>query len=385
MTLLNEVTHVSALWEVAVDGSGAHMLLRNWNVASAQCCGSWTADGRYFVFQSLGRSESNIWAIPENGGFFGGPSKPIAITDGPLSYQAPITARIGHQIFFVGLDTKSELLQFEHKSSSFVPYSSSLRDARRVEFSRDGKQLAWIRHRDGSLWRSRSDGSGGVQLTARPMQVFRMRWSPDGRQLALMGRQPGQPWKLYLVDAEGGHLQSVLNEDHTEADPDWSPDGHTLVFGRSPYLMAEPGQPKAIYFADLTTKQVEKLPGSDSLFGPRWSANGKYIAALSIGQSKLMLYDVATKTWRQLTQQNTDDPIWAHDDSEIFFHDSAQAGQPIYKIALATGKIEQVTDLHDLRPASVIDYVFAGLAPGDVPLVSARTSAADIFSVDLPQ
>jgi Tol biopolymer transport system component len=217
------------------------------------------------------------------------------------------------------------------------------------------------------------------------MQVFMMHWSPDARQLVLMGQQPGRPWKVYTMDSDGGHLQEVLNEDRSEADPDWSPDGRKLVFGRLPDLMAEASQPKAIYLVDLATKAMTKLQGSDELFSPRWSANGKYIAALSIDQKKLMLFDIAAQTWRVVAEQNIADPAWSHDDSAIYFHDFAQADQPIYRATLATGKVERVADLHDLRSANVVDYRFAGLAPGDVPLVSARTSTANIYAADLPK
>ena len=389
-TLLNSETHTSALWEVASDGSGAHVLLPNWNSAPpAECCGSWTDDGRYYVFQSARGGDSNIWAIPEGGGFFGGAfarnQAPIPITNGPLDYQAPITERGGRRTFLVGLNTQAELLRYDRGASIFVPYSSGLSNARRVEFSRDGKWAAWIRQDDGTLWRSRSDGSGGVQLTGRPMQVFTMQWSPDARQLVMMGRQPGKPWKVYTMDADGGHLQEVLDEARSEADPDWSPDGKQLVFGRLPDLMAEASQPKAIYLVDLATKAMTKLPVSDGLFSPRWSANGKYIAALSIDQKKLMLFEVAAKTWRVLAEQNIADPAWSHDDSAIYFHDFAQTDQPIYRAVLATGKVERVADLHDLRSANVVDYRFAGLAPGDVPLVSARMSTANLYAADLPK
>ncbi|HEX4066282.1 MAG TPA: winged helix-turn-helix domain-containing protein [Acidobacteriaceae bacterium] len=385
-TLLNSETHTSTLWEIAGNGSGAHMLLGDWTSdAPAECCGSWTDDGRYYVFQSARGGTSNIWAIPEHAGLLGGPGKPIPITNGPLDYQAPILERGGRRTFFIGLTSQSELLSYDSAGRIFVPYTSGLSNARRVEFSRDGAWVAWIRQDDGSLWRSRRDGASRLQLTGRPMQAFMMHWSPNGQHLVMMGRQPGKPWKIYTMDADGGHLEEVLDEQRSEADPDWSPDGKMLVFGRLPDLMAEAAQPKAIYTVDLATKAMTKLPGSDGLFSPRWSADGKYIAALSIDQKKLMLYNVASKTWRVVAEQNIADPGWSHDNAAIYFHDFAQADQPIYKVTVATGKVTRVADLHDLRSANVVDYRFAGLAPGDVPLVSARLSTANIYAAELPK
>jgi Tol biopolymer transport system component/DNA-binding winged helix-turn-helix (wHTH) protein len=383
-TLLNSQNHTTALWEISSRGGDAHPLLPGWNTPPAECCGSWTADGRYFVFQSTRDGDSNLWQIDDRPGLFSR-SEPVQITNGPLSYQAPITSRDGDHIFFIGLNTRSELLSYDARGSSFVPYASNLSNARRVEFSRDQKWVAWIQQDDGSLWRSRLDGSQRVQLTARPMQVFMMHWSPDGRQIVLMGREPGKTWKLYTVDMEGGHLQALLNESRNEADPDWSADGKTIVFGRLPELMAEESQPKAIYLLDLNTRQVQQLPGSEGLFSPRWSPDGRYIAALSLDQTKLMLYDTTTKSWKMLTQQNIADPAWSHDGKAIFFHDFVQEGQPIYKLTIADGHMERIAGLRDLRSADVVDYRFAGLAPGEIPLVNARMSTANIYSATIRQ
>lgn len=378
-TLLNSLYHTTALWEIGRNGGGAHPLLPGWDDPAAECCGSWTADGRYFVFQSTRNGSSNLWQMDETPGLLKS-RKPVQITNGPLSYQGPVTARQGDRIFFVGLNTRSELLGYDAAAGVFAPYASNLSNARRVEFSRDQKWVAWIQQDNGLLWRSRVDGSQRVQLTERPMQVFMMQWSPDGQRIVLMGREPGQVWKIYTVDKDGGGLRSLLDENRNEADPDWSPDGKTIVFGRLPELMAVESQPRAIYLLDVKTKSVTELPGSRGLFSPRWSPDGRYIAALSLDQKKLMLYDTTKKTWRILAQQDIDDPAWSHDGKAIFFHDFVQEGQPIYKVTIAGGQVERVAGMRDARQADVLDYQFAGLGPGDIPLVNARMSTANIYS-----
>jgi Tol biopolymer transport system component/DNA-binding winged helix-turn-helix (wHTH) protein len=378
-TLLNSENHTTALWEIGSGGKDAHPLLPGWNKPPAECCGSWTADGRYYVFQATRNGNSNIWQIDDRPGWLGN-SKPVQITNGPLDFQAPITSRSGDRLFFIGLNTRSELLGYDAKSNIFVPYASSLSNALRVAFSRDQKWVAWIKEDDSTLWRSRVDGSERMQLIAEPMQVFMMQWSPDGQKLVLMGREPGGVWRLYIVDVEGGHLHPLLSEDRNEADPDWSADGGTIVFGRLPQLMSAESEAKAIYLFDLKTKQVRKLPGSDGLFSPRWSPDGRYIAALSLDQTRLMLYDTSTQRWRPLGQGNIADPVWSHDGRAIFFHDFVEAGQPIYKLTIAGDHKERVAGLRDLRSADAVDYRFAGIAPGGVPLVNVRLSTANIYS-----
>ncbi|MHB2009760.1 MAG: CadC family transcriptional regulator, partial [Acidobacteriaceae bacterium] len=57
--------------------------------------------------------------------------------------------------------------------------------------------------------------------------------------------------------------------------------------------------------------------------------------------------------------------------------------QPVYRVSVPDGKLERVAGLKSVQPLDVLDFRFAGLTPGDVPLVSARISTANIYSIDL--
>ena len=140
------------------------------------------------------------------------------------------------------------------------------------------------------------DGSERIELTTPLRSIFTMKWSPDDSRLAVMGLEPGKPWKIYLIDAEGGKLTPVLNEDRNEAYPAWSPDGQSIVFGRLPNRM-DSGQPKAIYLLNLQTRKVTEISGSTGLFSPRLSPDGRYIAAMPLDQSALLLFDRTTEHW----------------------------------------------------------------------------------------
>jgi Tol biopolymer transport system component/DNA-binding winged helix-turn-helix (wHTH) protein len=377
-TLLDPLNHTTALWELDASGRHARAILPGWSEPASECCGSWTADGKYFVFQSRHGAFPNLWAL------VGAHSHtPVQITNGPLSYAAPVTARRGHRIFFIGSDEHSELLRFDGAANSLVPYSAGPSSAYSVQYSRDGKWLAWIDPHDGSLWRSRANGSEILQLTAPPLQIFMLRWAPDDNTLAVMARQPGAPWKIYRVAAGGGPLQALTGEARNEADPDWSPDGQAIVFGRLPNLMAEPSATKSIHVLDLKTQKLQTLPGSQGLFSPRWSPDGRYIAATSLDQHKLLLFDQATRQWSLLATRSVADPAWSPDGRFIYFQAFLEEGQPIYRVSVPDGKLERITELGHLHSPDIVDYAFAGLTPDGSVLVRARMWTGNIYSMNL--
>ena len=51
-TMDDSKTGGQSLWEVGPDGTGLRPLLPGWSNPPSECCGNWTPDGSYFVFQS---------------------------------------------------------------------------------------------------------------------------------------------------------------------------------------------------------------------------------------------------------------------------------------------------------------------------------------------
>lgn len=380
-TLRDTKRQTSELWEADADGGDAHPLLPGWSQPASECCGSWTPDGETYVFESWRNGHRDIWARREKPWYLKD-GEPRQITNGPLDYEAPSTTPGGRLIHFIGVNSQIELLRALPKSSTFTALEQNLSAASLAEYSRDGQWVAWTNASDGSLWRSRIDGSERIELTTPPLRIFSIKWSPDDRRLALMAEEPGKPWKLYLVDAEGGKITPLLGEDRNEADPDWSSDGQSIVYGRPPDRM-DSGQPKAIYLLNLESHKVTEIPGSKGLFSPRLSPDGRYIAAMRLDQRALLLFDRNEQRWTTLTTQGVGDPAWSHDGHFLYFQDFLGTGKPIYRIAVPAGSVERVASIDNLRPIAVTDYRLIGLAPGDLPVVSARTSTVNLYAVDL--
>src|ERR1035438_8843518 len=73
------------------------------------------------------------------------------------------------------------------------------------------------------------------------------RWSPDGKRIAYFDVAPGKPWEIYLISAEGGEPEPLLNEPRNQMDPNWSPDGNSVIFSYFPLLDRVPPEKLGIY------------------------------------------------------------------------------------------------------------------------------------------
>jgi Tol biopolymer transport system component len=381
-TVLDARTNSTSLWQVSVNGGDLHLLLPGWNNPSAECCGNWTPDGKYFVFQSGRNGRTDVWALRERSGLFQkSMAGPFQLTSGQMNMLAPLPARDGKKLLVIGSIPRGELARYDAKSREFAQFLAGL-SVEDVDFSRDGQWLAYVTYPDGNLWRSRPDGSQRLQLTFPPMQAFLPRWSPDAKRIVFSALTPGTPWSIFLVSAEGGTAEQVTKGEHNEGDPSWSSDGNMLVFGRMLF-----GQNR-IELLDLKAKQVSVVAGSEGLFSPRWSPDGRYIAAMPAeGQDRLMLFDYSDKKWVELFKGPAIGyPSWSHEGKYIYFEinfDSGSVESGIYRVGISDHKIERVASLKGFRRASGPFGPWSGLSPDDSPLALRDASIQEIYALDV--
>ena len=61
------------------------------------------------------------------------------------------------------------------------------------------------------------------------------------------------------------------------------------------------------------------LPGSEGLLSPRWSPDGRYIAATTMDSQKLLLFDTGTKKWNELAHVAVGYLCWSKDSKYLYF------------------------------------------------------------------
>jgi len=380
------INNTSELWEVRTDGSGIHSLLPSWNNPPSECCGRWTPDGRFYVFQSTRDGATNVWIVRDQSDWWRKVSRePVQLTTGPLQFGVPLPSKDGKRLFMAGVQPRAELVRYDAKSGDFSPYLGGI-SAGDVDFSRDGQWMTYVSYPDDMLWRSKLDGSARLQLTYPPMRTGLGHWSPDGEQIAFAGALPGKPWKVYLISKDGGSPQALTStqEATQEADPTWAPDGNTLAVGHSGFGSAV----ALIELFNLKTHEISQLPGSDGFFGPRWSPDGRYIVALSQDGNKLMLCNVKDHQWRQLDMKlNSFGYLaWSHDSAYIYFDTILRSDSGYYRVRISDAKLEKLADLSKIKGFPIQfggNGTWTGLGPGDVPLLSRDISTQEIYAFDL--
>jgi Tol biopolymer transport system component len=111
-------------------------------------------------------------------------------------------------------------------------FISSTRDDYGPQISPDGKKIAFMSSRSGSLeiWVCDADGSNALQVTSfGGPDVTVARWSPDGKHIAFDSNATGQ-FDIYVVSAEGGKPQRMTTNPANDGNPSWSQDGRWIYF-----------------------------------------------------------------------------------------------------------------------------------------------------------
>jgi eukaryotic-like serine/threonine-protein kinase len=371
-TVLDKKTGENSLWEISTQGTNLHPLLPAWHNRPDECCGKWTVDGKYYVFQSQGQ----IWVLSEKKAFLRpATAKPIELTFSPLSLSAPLPSKDGKKLFVVGRTYRGELERWEPKSGRFAPFLSGI-SAEDVAFSKDGQWIAYVSYPEGTLWRSKPDGSEKLQLSYPPLLAALPRWSPDGKQIAFDDCFAGRPVRIYLVSADGGGPQLLLPGDpEPQWDPNWSPDGDKIQFSG---LQAEDNS--AIRMVDLKTHQVSTLPGSRSMYSARWSPDGRYIVAKPAHSLTLMLFDFETQKWTQFAQVRASYLNWSRDGQYVYFLRWLE-NPAVMRIRISDREMEQVSDLSNLSTTGNMGP-WVGLDWDDSPLVLKDDGTQDVYALD---
>jgi len=233
------------------------------------------------------------------------------------------------------------------------------------------------------------DGSDRMQLadTPAPSNIYGARWSPDSKHILFASIKEGGKTTIYLASFDGGPAAQPLQAGPSRHWPDWSPDGETMVFDLEEEVGDTLAADASLYFFDFRRGNTTKVPGSDGLRQPRFSPDGRFLAATSADSSVMKLLDLRTHRWTEVARGKVFTfPVWSAD-SVLYFEDLLAPGEPVYRYQPGGASSPQrAFSFEDLLQAGAIRCAFLGFTPDGSLLVQINRGGGDVYAltVNLP-
>ena len=370
------------LWEARADGSNAHEILTELTEFQEMCCGEWTPDGNYFLFQTMRDGASKIWIMLEHRSIWNVHPRPLQLTTGPPNFYMGAPTRDGKKLIVTSAEPRAELVRYDGDSRQFVPFLGGI-SAGDVEPSRDAESVVYVRYPEGTLWRAKADGSSAAQLTGPSLRVSLPHWSPDGTRIAFTGARPGKPWNIFLIPSAGGPAEQITNGAISDLDPTWSVDGTKIAFGQTRTVGGK--DVVSIQILDLAARKLEQLPGSEDICCPRWSADGRSLLATHKSYDDLVVYDFARQKWTNLVKNIglIGFMEWTPDGKSVLFDTFDVPHPAFYRIRVSDLRLETVASTAEVRRYYGPFGPWTGMAADGSPLLVRNISNEEAYALDL--
>ena len=315
--------------------------------------------------------------------------------------------------------------------SSVIPVSAEAQTGSKIVFAsnRDGNSEIYIMN---------PDGSGQMNLTRHRENDYSPVWSPTGKQILFASDRAGQISDLYVMGADGNGVRRVFRKKVDRRHPTWSPDGEKIAYyridggevaiytasikggaeerlaiGMHPewapdgseiaFISAEMLIPindgfggiqiakPRIEIVNVQNKAKEQISpdGFPLIFHPTWTPDGTKFVFTGISVDDLQphamrLYIVNRKRNGKPSKVKVDGtgsyPVLAPQGDALVYHKETRKGRQLFKVALAGGRSEQLTDKGENYSADWFDPAFAlpvSLQPDLLTTVWGRVKVQD--------
>jgi Tol biopolymer transport system component/DNA-binding winged helix-turn-helix (wHTH) protein len=375
------------MWEAAVNGTGLRRVLQRAPSDLHLATGTWNADQHYFLFTAgadspfdqVTHSVSNLWVSRETGGWFSRQKQPIQLTQGPIAFGFLTGSVDSNRFFAMGSHPELQLLRIDPHSSAMnmILPDAGVSD---VDVTPNGEWLVYSLREGGALWKSRRDGKERVELTASSPGSLGPQWSPDEKEILFTAYFLAKQPQLYVVPSDGGTPRALLPEGSSGSvrSGDWSSDGKQILFDHFEHGVSD------VRILERSSGKVETLPDSRDLVQPRWSPDGKHIAAIQSKTRDILVYAVDAKKWALLAE--TIDPQgmrWSAESNFVYYQEMADPEQAVFRVRLGKTTPEKVFGFANYLGLMASQCHFTGVAPDGSIYATVDRGGTDIYALDL--
>lgn len=191
----------------------------------------WSFDGRSVIFASNRSGHPGLWRVAMDH-----PDSPVPVGDIGAPAWSPAVSRRGYRLAYTRMTRSLSIWQMDlsiegdRQPHVLVPSTSQTDQGPGPQFSPDGKKLAYMSDRSGTMeiWISDRDGRNPFQLTAVGV-AGTPRWSPDSQSIVF-----DTPWNGHIaivaMKVSGGAPRIMAQDSFEDRCPSWSRDGKWIYF-----------------------------------------------------------------------------------------------------------------------------------------------------------
>jgi len=220
-------------------------------------------------------------------------------------------------------------------------------------------KIAFISFRDVNreIYLINADGSGETNLTKDPGNDFNPDWSPDGSTIVFVSDR-GDDVDLYTMDADGSDVRRLTTQGGGLS-PRWSPDGSQIAFARGGdiWVMNADGSDERLVLADEPEETA--APCRAGMFPGGWSPDGSRISYYSASVSRAQGQACTVAVDGSDVQVVVDipsvysvEPAWSPDGKYLAFRSIRDGNHDIYIVDVKTKEEQRLTtdDATDVEP-----------------------------------
>ncbi|MFN2482794.1 MAG: S41 family peptidase [Pyrinomonadaceae bacterium] len=346
----------------------------------------WARDGFiYFVSDREGNGLTNIWRVSESGGkadrvtsFKEGDVRfPSISADGRtivfehnfgVSKLDLSSKRVTPLRFDIGAETQESLGEVRDFNSMVDDYALAP-NSRRIVVSVHGE-----------IFTAPVDEGDLRQITDSPFRDRNVEYSPDGKWIAFVSDRSGRE-EIYIVAVDGaGEPQKLTDLDALKFGYSWSPDSTQIAYTSSD---------DRLRVVTVASKQAKEITSSryGNIGTPQWSPDGKWLAYSKPDVTRttdIFLNSSAGGDEHKVTFDSFSEtsPIFAPDGKKLFFariestSNSQAAGLPTVNLfSVALEKLERDPDDPEERAEAEAAQAAAAPAGGDMAAMMEAANA----------
>lgn len=231
-----------------------------------------------------------------------------------------------------------------------------LEEGLQPSISRDGKTIAFVKSTAGGaeIFVMDADGGNVRRVTDDNSTDSEPAISPDGKRIVFVGDRrgggSGEPSHLFIVDVDGSGQRQLTKGNQVDLEPSFSPNGGRIVFVRGP------GESRVVTMtsggADVTqlTKHSDPFSGPTS---PSYSSDGQRIlfGAFAKGNRVFTIDAGDGRDLVQITKGDSEglEPAYSPEGGEIVF----RRGTNLFAMDANGANVEQLSDLQPLEGSNI--------------------------------